>query len=86
MIEAFVLALIIVIAGCFAVEILLANPSRRDRQRADPAADRREPVRRDRHAGRDGDAAQSVSALGAGADAADRRDASRRSARRAGST
>ncbi len=72
--EAVILALVATIGVCFLLQIFLARP--------DPAAVvaglRAEParggaVRRDRHPGRDGHAAQPLPPLGAGADAADRR-------------
>ena len=52
----------------------------------DSAAEQSELVRRGGNSGRDGDAAQSLSAFGAGADAADRQDASPSGAKPAGST
>ena len=73
--EAVILALVATIGGCFLIQIFLARPDAGgDRSRGlrpTPAAGGA--VRRDRHPGRDGDAAQPVPALGPGAVAADRR-------------
>ncbi len=70
-IEAFVLALITVIAGCFCIEICLGQAvGRRDVHGPGSAAQPRQPLRGHRHPGRHGDAPQSVSAFRAGADAA----------------
>jgi len=59
LVEAIVLSLITVIAGCFL-------------ERRDPAPQRPVPVHRHRHSRRDSDAAQPLSAFGAGTDAAHR--------------
>ncbi len=69
-IEAFVLSLIAVMAGCFCVEIFWAHPSVREMLTGlVPRLDRHHALPGDHHSGRDGDAAQHVSAFGAGADA-----------------
>ena len=73
-VEALVVALIVAIAGSFAIEILLARPDPvRARCRIHPAdRDRHQPgdaLHRARHPRRDGDAAQPVSALVDRADA-----------------
>ena len=57
-IEAFVLSLVMIIAACFAVEILLAKPALGEIVSGlDSAIKRRESLCRDRHSRRDGDAA-----------------------------
>ena len=69
-IEAFVLALIAVIAACFFIEILWAHPSAHAMLTGlVPRLNRRQPLRRHRDSRRHGDAAQPLSALGPGADA-----------------
>ena len=71
--EAVILALVATIGGCFLLQIFLARPELAgvvSGLAAELAA--RLVVRRDRHPGRDRDAAQPLPALGAGADAADR--------------
>ena len=57
--------------GCFCIEIFWAKPAVSRTGHGPGAAPRpRQPLRRHRHPGRDGDAAQSLPAFGAGADAA----------------
>ena len=71
--EAVILALVATIGGCFLVQIFLARPDMGavvSRFAAKLAA--RGVVCRDRHPGRNGDAAQPVLALGAGPDPPDR--------------
>ena len=86
-IEAFIVTLLGVIAVCFAIQIAMADPrlgrgdprlraDHRDRHQSGDA------LSRARHPRRDRDAAQSLSALRRGADAALRRDRRRTSARR----
>ena len=75
-IEAIVLALITVIATCFCIEIFLAKPAMSEMATGlIPRLNTQQSLYCDRDSGRDGDAAQSLPALGAGADAADRPDA-----------
>ena len=69
LIEAFVLSLITVIAGCFLVEILWARPALGDLANGIiPRLNGQSLLHRHRHPRRHGDAAQSVPALRAGAD------------------
>ena len=94
--EAFIVMLVGTIGLCFLVEICLAQPEWRPSDRrihslfAIVASVRlQQPagaVRGDRHPRRDGDAAQSVSPLRPGADAADSTDRARDSARPAATT
>ena len=89
-IEAFIVTLLGVIAVCFAIQIAMADPewgavirgfapTTRDRHQSGHA------LSRARHPRRHRDAAQSLSALRRGADAALRRSASRTGARRSSS-
>ena len=81
-IEAVVLALITVIAGCFCIEIFWAKPAVVGTgDRPDSAPERGEPLHRHRNPGRDRHAAQPVPAFGAGADPAHRAERGRQAHR-----
>ena len=89
-VEALVVALIVLIAGSFAIELWLSRPDAGGRRRRVHPAHRDPPqpehaLHRDRHPRRDGDAAQPVPALVDRADAQVRRHAERQGARRSGS-